>query len=116
MKADPPMSNGQTYTSGALMRWLWRDYLRQHMGKLLVAVCFMILEGASLGAMAKLMEPMFDRVFVAGQHSWLLIVGFVLIGIFVVRAFSGVAQKVLLTRIAQRSAGDMRIVLGSRSW
>lgn len=114
MKADPPMSNGQTYTSGALMRWLWRDYLRQHMGKLLVAVCFMILEGASLGAMAKLMEPMFDRVFVAGQHSWLLIVGFVLIGIFVVRAFSGVAQKVLLTRIAQRSAGDMRIDLLNR--
>jgi ATP-binding cassette subfamily B protein len=108
------MSSGQTYTSGILMRWLWRDYLRQHMGKLLVAVCFMILEGASLGAMAKLMEPMFDRVFVAGQQSWLLIVGFVLIGIFVVRAFSGVAQKVLLTRIAQRSAGDMRIDLLNR--
>ena len=114
MKANPPMSSGQTYTSGILMRWLWRDYLRQHMGKLLVAVCFMILEGASLGAMAKLMEPMFDRVFVAGQQSWLLIVGFVLIGIFVVRAFSGVAQKVLLTRIAQRSAGDMRIDLLNR--
>lgn len=96
------------------MRWLWRDYLRQHIGKLIVAVCFMILEGASLGAMAKLMEPMFDRVFVAGQQSWLLIVGFVLIGIFVVRAISGVAQKVLLTRIAQRSAGDMRIDLLDR--
>ncbi len=114
MKADPPMSSGQTYTSGALMRWLWRDYLRQHMGKLLIAVCFMILEGASLGAMAKLMEPMFDRVFVAGQQSWLLVVGFILIGIFVVRAFSGVAQKVLLTRISQRSAGDMRIDLLNR--
>lgn len=108
------MSSGQTYTSGALMRWLWRDYLRRHMGKLVIAVLFMVLEGASLGAMAKLMEPMFDRVFVAGQQSWLLIVGFVLIGIFVVRAISGVAQKVLLTRIAQRSAGDMRIDLLDR--
>ncbi len=108
------MSSGQTYTSGTLMRWLWKDYLRHHIGKLIIAVGFMILEGASLGAMAKLMEPMFDRVFVAGEQSWLLIVGFVLIGIFVVRAISGVAQKVLLTRIAQRSAGDMRIDLLNR--
>lgn len=103
------MSSEQTYTSKELMRWLWRDYLRKHMGKLAVAVLFMILEGASLGAMAKLMEPMFDRVFVAGERSWLLIVAFVLMGIFIVRAISGVAQKVLLTRIAQRSAADMRI-------
>ncbi|MEP1765254.1 MAG: ABC transporter ATP-binding protein [Sulfitobacter sp.] len=108
------MSSGQTYTSRELMRWLWRDYLRAHMGKLAIAVLFMMLEGASLGAMAKLMEPMFDRVFVAGQQSWLFIVGLVLIGIFVVRAVSGVAQKVLLTRIAQRSAGDMRIDLLNR--
>lgn len=114
MKAIAPMSSGQTYTSGLLMRWLWRDYLRHHIGKLLVALGFMTLEGASLGAMAKLMEPMFDRVFVSGEQSWLLIVGFVLIGIFVVRAISGVAQKVLLTRIAQRSAGDMRIDLLER--
>jgi ATP-binding cassette subfamily B protein len=108
------MSSGQTYTSGMLMRWLWRGYLRHHLGKLALALVFMILEGASLGAMAKLMEPMFDRVFVAGEASWLLIVGFVLIGIFAVRAISGVAQKVILTRIAQRTAGDMRIDLLER--
>ena len=114
MKAETSMSSGQIYTSGTLMRWLWRDYLRGHTGKLAIAVFFMILEGASLGGMAKLMEPMFDRVFVAGEQSWLMIVGFVLIGIFVVRAVSGVAQKVLLTRIAQRSAADMRIDLLDR--
>lgn len=108
------MSSGQTYTSGALMRWLWRDYLRRHMGKLSLAVFFMVIEGATLGAMAKLMEPMFDRVFVAGEQPWLLIVGLVLMGIFVLRAIAGVAQKVLLTRIAQRSAADMRIDLLDR--
>ncbi len=113
-KVDTPMSSEQTYTSKELMRWLWRDYLKKHLGKLTIAILFMILEGASLGAMAKLMEPMFDRVFVAGEQSWLLIVAFVLMGIFVVRAVSGVAQKVLLTRIAQRSAADMRIDLLNR--
>jgi len=108
------MSSENTYTSGALMRWLWHDYLRKHMGKLALAVVFMAIEGATLGAMAKLMQPMFDRVFIAGEQSWLLIVGFVLMGIFLLRAISGVAQKVLLTRIAQRSAADMRIDLLNR--
>jgi len=114
MTAETPASSRQTYTSRELMRWLWRDYLRRHMGKLAIAVGFMILEGASLGALAKLMEPMFDRVFVAGERSWLGIVGAVLMGIFIVRAISSVAQRVLLTRISQRSAADMRIDLLDR--
>ena len=101
--------NDQNYTSSELLSWLWRDYLRQHMKLLAVAVLFMILEGSTLGALARLMEPMFDRVFVAGQETALWWVGLVLLGIFVVRAVAGVAQKVLLTRIAQRSAADMRI-------
>ncbi len=71
----------------------------------------MVIEGATLGALARLMEPMFDRVFVAGQQDALLWVGLAVIGIFVLRAVAGVSQKVLLTRIAQLSAADMRIDL-----
>lgn len=105
------MSTEKVYTSGALLRWLWHDYLRQHLGKLSIAIAFMMLEGASLGAMAKLMEPMFDRVFITGEQSWLLIVSFLLLGVFVVRAVSSIVQKVLLTGITQRSSADMRIDL-----
>ena len=103
-----------TYTSGQLLRWLWQGYLKKHMGLLALAIVFMVVEGATLGALARLMEPMFDQVFVAGQRNMLMVVGLVLIGIFILRAVSGVAQKVLLTRIAQRSAADMRIDLLDR--
>ncbi|WP_370402198.1 ABC transporter ATP-binding protein [Sulfitobacter sp. JB4-11] len=106
--------NDQTYTSGQLLRWLWRDYLRKHVGLMSVAVVFMIIEGSTLGALARLMEPMFDRVFVAGQQDALIWVGLVLIGIFVLRAIAGVAQKVLLTRVAQATAADMRLDLLDR--
>lgn len=99
------------YTSSALMRWLWRDYLRSHTGMLSVAVLFMMIEGATLGALAGLMEPMFDTVFVSGNQSALVWVGLVLIGIFILRAIGGVGQKVLLTRISQKSAAQMRIDL-----
>ena len=91
-----------TYTSSELLKWLWRDYLRKHMGLLLIALVFMAVEGATMGALAKLMQPMFDQVFVAGQENALIWVGLVLVGIFVLRAIAGVVQKVLLTRIAQK--------------
>jgi len=106
--------NDQTYTSRALLSWLWKDYLRRHTGTMFLAVIFMSIEGATLGALAKLMEPMFDQVFVAGRDDALLWVGLVLIGVFVLRATASVIQKVLMTRVAQESAADLRIDLLNR--
>lgn len=106
--------NNQTYTSGELLRWLWRNYLRRHIPMMSLAVFFMVIEGSTLGALARLMEPMFDQVFVAGQQDALIWVGLVLVGIFVIRAIAGVAQKVLLTRIAQSTAAAMRLDLLQR--
>lgn len=106
--------NDQTYTSKELLKWLWRDYLRGHVGLMGLAVVFMIIEGASLGALARLMEPMFDKVFVAGDRDALIWVGLAVIGIFVMRAVAGVSQKVLLTIVAQRTAADMRVGLLER--
>ncbi|MEW9919378.1 ABC transporter ATP-binding protein [Marimonas sp. MJW-29] len=104
----------QTYTSKELLGWLWRDYLRKHIGMMSLAVVFMIIEGSTLGALARLMEPMFDRVFVGGEHDALVFVALTLIGIFLLRAVAGVSQKVLLTKIAQRTAADMRVDLLER--
>lgn len=103
-----------TYTSRELLTWLWRDYLKKHMWVLLVAIIFMSIEASTMGGLAKLMQPMFDQVFVAGEKGALLWVGLMLVGIFVLRAVSGVVQKVLLTRIKQKSAADMRIDLLDR--
>ena len=100
-----------SYSSGHLIRWLWDRYLRPHTGLLLLALLFMTIEGSMMGAVAYLMQPMFDQVFVQGERSMLMFVGLALIAIFVVRAVSGVLQKVLLTRIAEKSAAALRIDL-----
>ncbi len=95
-------------SSRPLMAWLWRGYLRRHTGLILLTLAFMALEGATQGALAMMMKPMFDNVFLAGDRSALVWVGFGVMGIFVVRALSGVAQKTMMAYIAQKSAGDMR--------
>ncbi|MEM6305748.1 MAG: ABC transporter ATP-binding protein [Pseudomonadota bacterium] len=106
--------NDQTYTSGQLLRWLWRDYLKKHTPTMMLAFVFMAIEGSTLGAIAWLMEPMFDRVFVAGDTEALKWVGLVIIVIFLLRGGAAVAQKVLLTRVAQKSSADLRIDLLAR--
>ncbi|WP_108830027.1 ABC transporter ATP-binding protein [Ascidiaceihabitans donghaensis] len=83
--------------------------MRKHLPVLAIAVVFMALEGSTLGALSYMMQPMFDDVFVAGSSDMLIWVGLVLISVFVVRAVSSVVQKVLLTKIAQKTAAALRI-------
>ena len=56
-----------TYTSSELLKWLWRDYLKKHMWLLLLAVIFMSIEGATLGALAKLMQA--QKEAKRGEHK-----------------------------------------------
>ncbi|WP_323785542.1 ABC transporter ATP-binding protein [Thalassovita sp.] len=94
--------------SRQLLIWLWRKYLHKHLWLLLVALGFMALEGSTLGALSWMMKPMFDQVFIAGDHAALWWVGAAIMGIFVTRAVASVGQKALLALISQRSAADMR--------
>lgn len=91
-----------------LALWLWRRYLRKHIWLLAVALVFMALEGAMYGAISYMMKPMFDLVFIGGQGDMLIWVGVVILGIFALRAAASVVQKVVLTRLGQVTAGEIR--------
>ncbi|WP_341211916.1 ABC transporter ATP-binding protein [uncultured Limimaricola sp.] len=91
-----------------LFLWLWRNYLRQHWRWLVVAMVLMAIEGGSLGLFASMMKPMFDEVFVAGKTEALWVVGVVVMGIFLVRAVTSLAQRVIMTMIRERSAAELR--------
>lgn len=101
------MSRENTRTRGMAL-WLWRRYLRRHTGLLLLALAFMSIEGAMYGAISYMMKPMFDFVFVGGRGDLLPLVGIVILGIFVLRAGASVMQKVLLTRLSQVNAAEIR--------
>jgi ABC-type multidrug transport system fused ATPase/permease subunit len=92
----------------ALLRWLWRGYLRRYSGLMGIALVFMAIEGSMFGALSYMMKPMFDRVFVGGDGDALIWVGLVVFGIFALRAVASVTHKVLLTRVSQMTMGDLR--------
>ncbi|MEP6017915.1 MAG: ABC transporter ATP-binding protein [Paracoccaceae bacterium] len=111
---DTPKSTEEAADSRVLFKWLWNDYLREHLPLLSLALLFMALEASMLGAVSYLMQPMFDDVFVSGNWTMLYVVGAAVIGIFIVRAVSSVMRTVILTTISLRSSSKLRINLLDR--
>ncbi len=107
------MTKGETavdprYRTRPLFARLFRGYLRPHLPLLAVAALFMVLEGGALGAVSWMLQPLFDRVFVAGQTSAIPWVGGAIMGLFLLRAVSSVVSKLLLTRVSQTSTTAMQ--------
>lgn len=100
--STPPKSSRE------LMGWLWRGYLRHHMGWLGIAFVFMLIEGSTVGGLAYMMQPMFDHVFVAGNADALFWVSISFFVIFTLRGITSVCQKVILAKISQTSAAHLR--------
>lgn len=109
------MTQGPEATSKELLLWLWKDYLHKHIGWLLLALLFMTLEGSTLGALSYMMRPMFDDVFVGGDTGAIAQVGMAVMGIFLLRAVSGVVQQAIMARISLRTAAALRLDLLTRA-
>jgi len=91
-----------------LLVWLWRSYLARHWPWLVVALALMAVEGSSLALFAAQMEPMFDRVFVAGDSSGIWSIGLIVMAIFLARAVTSMGHRIILTRITERTAAELR--------
>ncbi|CTQ31282.1 ABC transporter ATP-binding protein [Jannaschia rubra] len=87
---------------------LWRTYLRRHAPMIAVAGTLMVIEGSTLGLLSWLLKPMFDRIFVGGQADAIWWVGLGIFGLFALRAVTGVAQRIIVTRISNRNSADMQ--------
>ena len=108
--APPTPKPGKETSQSAftLFWWLWKDYLRHHKKLLIIAIMLMALEGSTLALLSRLVQPMFDQVFDAGDTSALYWVGLAIMGIFMLRAVTSSAQKILMTLVKERASGAMR--------
>jgi subfamily B ATP-binding cassette protein MsbA len=99
------------YTTRALMARFWRDYLWQHTGWIAIAFVLMTIEGGSLGVLSYTLKPMFDRVFVGGDVNAMWWVGLVILGLFMLRATTGILGSIITTRISQNTSTVMQVDL-----
>ncbi len=109
MPSSNPNSGSEKQQSAfKLFGWLWRDYLRQHKWLLAGAIILMMIEGSMLALISRMIQPMFDDVFAAGDRTALYFVGFGIMGIFFVRAITSSGQRILMSLIKQLTAAAMR--------
>ncbi len=97
-----------TKDNGYLLSWLWRKYLHRHKWLLIASSILMAIEGATLGLVAWMMEPMFDKAFAPGDRGALWLVGLTFAAIFVTRGVTSIGHKVMMTLASQRAAADLR--------
>ena len=99
------------YTTRALLVRFWRDYLNRHIWWIAAAFVLMTIEGGSLGVLSYTLKPMFDRVFVGGDVDAMWWVGLIILGLFVMRAVTGIASRMITSRISQRTSTTMQVDL-----
>ena len=91
-----------------LVAWLWQGYLKRHLPLILFAMGLMTVEGAMLGLLSFMIEPMFDNVFVSGDKGAIPLVAGGIFAIFTARALSGFGQRVLMARVGQRVSAALQ--------
>jgi subfamily B ATP-binding cassette protein MsbA len=95
--------------SRQLLGRLWRDHIRRYVPRLVAALCCMVLVAASTAAIAYVMKPVVDDIFVARDRDMLVLVALSILAIFMVKGLSTFGQTVLMTHVGQRVIADMQI-------
>lgn len=94
--------------SWPLIKRLAREFLRPHVRTMLVAFGFMALAASMTGALAKLMEPIIDRVFHASDSTMLYEVAAGVLAAFVIRGLATYSHTVAMNKVGQRIVADIQ--------
>jgi subfamily B ATP-binding cassette protein MsbA len=88
--------------------WLWRGYLRPQRWAMAGALVLMALEGSMLGALALLIQPMFDEILVArrGDLVWLVAGG--VAATFVLRAAASLVHRTVMAHLAESAVAQIQ--------
>jgi ATP-binding cassette, subfamily B, bacterial MsbA len=105
---------GLDQSTKALMRRLLLQHVRPHWPRLALAVLCMICGAMATAALAKLMEPIIDGVFVDRDRSMLGWVAVSVLFVFFVKGMSTYGQSVLMNFVGQRIVSDLQIDLYGR--
>lgn len=99
----------QTHSpTGALLRRLVREAVAPYGGRLSLAVLCMVAVAATTAALAWLMDPVVNQVFVERREDLLWTVGGAVFAAFAVKGMATYAQSVLMAGVGQSVLMDMQ--------
>ncbi|MEM6609838.1 MAG: ABC transporter ATP-binding protein [Pseudomonadota bacterium] len=87
---------------------LWREHVRGHLKTLLLSTFLMTLSGGALGLAAYMIQPLFDIVLSTGTGGGVMWIAFLIAGIFVMRAATGYAYRLLLVSVGLKVTASLQ--------
>jgi subfamily B ATP-binding cassette protein MsbA len=105
-------TENQNYESSSyLIKRLLGTYIGPYKNRLLMAILCMMLVAATTGAVAWILQPVIDDIFVNKDRSKLIIIAVGVFAIFVVRGLATYGQDYLMQCFGQRIITDMQTEL-----
>ncbi len=95
-------------STGVLVGRIWREYMRDHLGKVAAGICCMIVVAVSVGAQARLVEPALDKVLVEGNRTLAWVLPLAFLGVAIVKGFASYGQSVLMQMVGLRVITTMQ--------
>ena len=96
-------------TSIEILKRLYKDYTKNFLNKIFLAVFFSILVAASTSATAWLLDPAIDKIFLNRDQSLLLIIPFFIIIAFATKGISLYLAKILMINVAEEVKKKIQI-------
>jgi len=87
---------------------MWSGYIKNHIGKLIVAIGFMLLESGSIFVLVKQLQPMVDKIFVQADSTAVLPVTLAFLGVFLVKGFGSFAHRALTVKTGMSIVGELQ--------
>lgn len=95
-------------TSISLVSRLWREHIKSYWGYVVAGLICMACAAFTTAMLAKMLQPLFDEVFMARNETMLLQVAALVLGIFILKGISGFGESVSMIYVGQKIIGDIQ--------
>ena len=102
------------YTTGDIVRRIWREHLRPRFGLLVVATLAMLLTAVTTGAIPFLIQRTADDVFTAKNAEAIYWITAAIIAVTLIKAVSEYVADVAVAYLGHRFIADLRMQMFSK--
>ncbi len=91
-----------------IIKRLYRDYTYRYLKKLILAIIFSIFVAASTSAIAYLLDPAIEKIFIEKDQTLIYLIPLAIVIAFSVKGLSLYASKVLMINVAEEVKTDVQ--------
>lgn len=92
----------------SLVSRLWCEHIKPYRWHVVRGLMCMAVAALTTAMLAKMLQPLFDDVFMARNEAMLLQVAMLVLGVFILKGFSSFGESVSMIYVGQKIIGDIQ--------